>query len=246
MVRILCLVLLIVSSSAQAKNLRIAGIEGGPHFLYDANSTRPGGLVPQFVDQYIAPALKAKYNMNIEWHQAPTARLLKELEVGDLDVLCFLIVTPGRQKTYAFAKEPFISGHPSMIVRKGFVKGNEISDYSAFKNKMISMMAGVHIPPFIEENKITLYPLTGYNFSDRTLSLLANGRIDGIFIHLHQVAEYMVLNNNMSDSLKVVKLPGPEFKIYPAFHKNLSPDLVNFLDQTFTKNCEEYLKLMKK
>lgn len=241
-----CLFITMFCISAQAKVLRVSGIEAGPHVVYTSESSRPGGLVPQFLDLYLAPDLKAKFNMTIEWHQAPNARLLKELETGELDMLCFLGKTPEREKLYLFSKEHFISGQPSMIVRKDFIKGTEVTNLSIFKNKTIAMMSGVLVPSFIAEQNIHVYPLTGFNISDQTLSLLESGKIDGVFIYLNQVAEFIAAAHKPKDILKVVKLPLDNFKVYVAFKKTISPDLRELIEQTFIKYRPEYEEMLKK
>jgi ABC-type amino acid transport substrate-binding protein len=233
-------------SFSDAKVLRISGVEGGPHIIYDASNPRPSGLVPEFVDLYLKQDLKKKYDMDIEWHQAPTARLLRELETNDLDLLCFLSKNPEREKIYAFSEEPFIVGRNSLIVRKDFVKGTELVNLDAFKNKSIGAMSGVTLPASFAENSIHIFPITGSDITDRVLSLVEKKRVDGIFVHQNQVAEFFVRKNNDEDTLKVVTLPGESFKVYLAFRKSLKPELKVFIENIFFKHRDQYTKMMSK
>ena len=231
-------------SMSQAKALRISGLEGAPHIIYDSNSPRPGGLVPKFVDLYLQKSLKEKFGLDIEWHQAPASRLLHELETDDLDVLCFLSKNPEREKIYDYSKEPFLIGRNSLIVRKDFIPGHEVQNLQALKNKTIGVMLGVAQPASFSANKIQIFPLTGANITSRTLSLIDKKRIDGVFVHQNQVAEFIVKNSKYRDSLKVVQLPEEPFKVYLAFRKRLSPEIKNFVEQTFFKHHGDYTAMM--
>lgn len=231
-------------SVSQAKVLRISGLEGGPHIIYEPGGPRPGGLVPKFVDLYLQKSLKEKFGMDIEWHQAPASRLLHELETDELDLLCFLSKNPEREKIYAYSKEPFLVGRNSIIVRKDIMAGNEVHNYQAFKNKTIGVMLGLAQPAAFAENKIQIFPLTGANITSRTLSLIEKKRIDGVFVHQNQVAEFVIKDGNYQDKLKVVQLPEEPFKVYLAFRKGISPELKSFIEQIFFRHHSDYVTMM--
>lgn len=246
MERFLVLLVIIFSVSAQAKTLRVSGVEGGPHIIYNSQTNRPDGLIPKFMDLYVAPGLIKKFGFIIGWHQASTARLLRELESGKIDLLCCLAKTPEREKIFSFGKEAFLSGQPSMIVRKNFIRGNKVSDLKVFKNKTIATMSGVLLPDFITENNVHVYPLAGFNISDRTLELLESGRVDGIYLRFQQIAEFIIESHLSQETLKVVALPEKPFKIYVTFRKNIPPDLKEYIEQAFADHRKDYVEMMKK
>ncbi|MBO9668538.1 MAG: transporter substrate-binding domain-containing protein [Bdellovibrio sp.] len=190
----------------------------------------------EFFQTHILPELKKKLNLDVEWVQSPLKRSLHDAEKGQIDVMFLLVKNPDRMKTFDFADEPYVTEQPGLIVRKDFNAGLDALPMSLFENKTIGQMAGSTVPDYFISHKIKSLFLSGNDLAERLSILVENRRIDGVFIHLYSVTDYIVKKNNFKN-LRAVKITGvPPYPAYVVFNKSLDPAVKKEINQLLKKH----------
>jgi hypothetical protein len=239
-------ILCCLTSSAFAKSTFTIGVvEAPPHVIANLPAGRPDGLVSKFIDEFLAPELKKKHGVEIVWDQAPISRLLKSTEKGQDDMMLFLLKSPEREKEFIYGDEGFMEGVAGMIVYGPSPKDAKSDNIENYRHKVIGLLAGSLELPLFKKYEFTIVPITGYDVPDRSLSLIANKRVDGIFIHVYDSAEYMVQGSHYKDQMHVLKVSELKFDFYFVFSKTSSPEIRRTVNEVFKKHRHEYAKWRK-
>lgn len=233
------LLALLVSVQVHARVLRVAAVQGPPH-VNDAESGTPSGAGPAFMIKYVFPGLKKKFNLDVEWKGSPFKRELRDLEVGNIDMLFFVLKTPEREKIYNYSAEPFISELPGMIVAKDFHKGKASVSIKEFAGKTVGQMAGAVVPEEFVQQKMKVIVLSGEDLSQRLTNLVETHRIDGVFVHLSSITQDIVERNKFTRLKNVLVQDMQPFKVWIAYNKKLAPEIRQEIDHLIAVNRKHY------
>jgi ABC-type amino acid transport substrate-binding protein len=230
--------LLLLCSKGHAQTLRVGAVHGPPHVLVDGPT--PEGAAFDFFEKYVFPPLKKKFHLTVQWKSSPFKRELHELETNQLDMVFFMIKTPEREKLFNYSSEPFLMEPPGMIVAKNAHKAKATVSIKEFKGKTIGQMAGSTIPDYMKSHGINTFYLSGSDVGERLSNLVESRRIDGVFIHLSSITEYMVDKNNFINLKSVQIRDVPVSKVWIAYSKKLAPEIREEIDRLIAANRKFY------
>ena len=225
--------------------LRVGLVEGGPMTVIKADDPNPGGASPIFLNAYVFPEIKKKFDVRVVWDLSPASRLFKELASGRLDMLCFVVKTPEREKLFNFSSVDMFKEAGGLIVRKDFVPNQDTVNPKDLSGKTIGQLNGTYMPEFYQQYKIKSYQISGEDVSQRISDLVDSKRIDGAFIHVYATAQYLVKKSN-AKSIKAVRLlESPPFSVTVAYRKDLDPTLKNSIDDSLRKHKGRFDEIVK-
>ncbi len=217
----------------------MAAVQGPPHVV-TAEANPPTGAGPRFMEKYVFPELKKKFQMGFVWRSSPLKRELRDLETNNIDMLFFVLKTPAREKIFDFSAEPFLTEHPGIIVKKDFQKNKTTTSLKDFAGKTLGLMAGATVPDEFTKYKINTIFLSGDDVGERLSNLVESQRIDGVFVHLASITEDIVERNKFENLKSVEVTDAPIYKVHIAFSKKLSPQVKEEIDHQLRVNKKFY------
>lgn len=232
------LLLLLLCDTSHAQTLRVGAVHGPPHVLVEGPI--PEGAAYEFFSKYVFPALKKKFQLTVQWKSSPFKRELLEMENDQLDMVFFMVKTPEREKVFNFSAEPFLSEPPGMIVAKNAHRAKASVSIKEFKGKTIGQMAGSSIPEYMKVHGINTFYLSGSDVGERLSNLVESRRIDGVFVHLVSITEYMVEKNNFINLKSVYIRDVPVSKVWIGYNKKLSLEVRQEIDRLIAANRKFY------
>jgi len=150
-------------------------------------------------------AIAEAAGFEVEFRNTAWDGIFAGLAAGEYDaVISSVTITEDRQKTMDFS-EPYINAGQVLIVQQGASGVDELSD-------LVGERVGAQIGTTgaFEINKVDGVDLATYDELGLAIEDLANGRIAGVVADTPIAADYVLQNDEYSDSLMIVGQPFTE------------------------------------
>lgn len=236
----LCLLIPILFFSltgfAAPKQVTVAFYEMAPHMYSD--KTEYLGAVPEFLNKNIF----AQTEWKIKWKPYQFSRVLKDLEMGRVDMAVLLVKNEERQKLFNFSELPLYQSQSAIVVKKES-KLTKLANLDPLKGLHLVHNLGMVVPAYFNPLGINFEYVSGEKSFDRGLRILRSGRVDGFFVPLMSEAVYHL---QKKDEFRILQIPRPAFDLYIAFRKGLSADLIAKVNAEMKAHRVEYQTLLSR
>ena len=202
--------------------LRVGFFELPPHAQMRQNQA--SGYAIAYFDQ-----IAQQMGVTPHYVQLPLARLLVST---DIDMVLFLGKTPERAQSLVFAKKPWLALQGALAVR---------SDSPLRSIRTAEDLRGLHIGAWnaglrsglMRDPRLHVTPISGDDFLDRALTMVARGHIDGFYNPEVYATQAGIQRLGLDSQLRVVNLPPSPDALYPAFTPAAAPQFLQRFETAF-------------
>jgi polar amino acid transport system substrate-binding protein len=202
--------MLCLNVQADTERLRIAAIDAPP-YIYNDNGQAKGILVDKL------NAVSAQANLTYSIVFMPWVRAIRELYVGDVDVVMPVVKTPSREKFLRYAKYPLFSTDVALVSAVGAqVEYN--GDISSLYGSTFAVVRGVSVGEQID-NLFLQGTITRVTVNDvpSAIKMIAAKRVDYIALPYVMARHYQ---SQINANIEVSKIPVANLAVYSAFSKD--------------------------
>ncbi len=213
-----------------------------PHIM-DAEGKLPVGATVDLWNDYLAKELDAV----IQWAgPIPMLRLLKMLELGEIDAIALLAKNDERAAMFLYPKVEYTTMQPGMAVLKtsGVTK---ITTPSELYGKTIGYFSGGFLSPFMTDKKLTIGYIASADWLETNYKMLKVGRIFAFYETELVTIKYQFKALGDYDLFNFIELPDSPTLIYSVFSKSNAALMASY-EAALSKVLKtvSYAKLLEK
>ncbi len=219
--KVMIMALLTSPLFVKAESVSLGYFTLAPHIFQDKDGNAVGPL-PEFLNKHIGPAMGVTFKLV----NMPLARILKEMERGELPGGALFGCTQDRTVTYNYPVHSFYSMQPVIAVLKSSPL-DEISLPANLKKLSIGYVTDAIISLYMKNNQIEFLNLSGNNTWQRNVKMLLEGRLDAVYSPAEINMMHAANNVNVLDKIKIIRLPEAPNKLYSLFSNDKAFDKLN-------------------
>lgn len=202
--------------------LRVGFFELPPHAQMQQN--QPSGYAIAYFN-----LIAQQMGVTPLYVQLPLARLLVS---SDIDMVLFLGKTPERAQSLVFAHKPWMPLQGALAVR---------TDSPLHSIHSADDLRGLHIGAWnaglrselMRDPRLHITPISGEDFLDRALTMVARGHIDGFYNPEVFATQAGIQRLGLASQVRVVNLPPSTDALYPAFTAAAAPRYLQRFEAAF-------------
>ncbi|WP_186644247.1 substrate-binding periplasmic protein [Fluviispira vulneris] len=229
-----------ISSSEEKKTLRIGFFNNRPFTYLDGKTGKETGII---IDLLRKKILKFdKYNLSFQ--QYPLSRVLKEVSLGNLDIVAILGKNPEREKLIDFSINPiYTTDNYAMVLKTS--KLNNITSVADLKDETIGIVQNSAYCEFITTNKklLRIDETANENFIPILVNKLIHKRITVAYAFLPEALYFEAKSMGFISSIKMVKVPSKKVSVYMAFAKNFNKKMKYEIEENLRKYHIEQVEM---
>ena len=210
----------------------------------DKDTNKPSGALYEFIQEHIAPAMGDTFT----WDKSPSPvpRQISALKSQKTDAVALLAFSPDRAKSFSYTDKPFYLGK-SGIAFKSDASIQTISSVKDLYGLKIGYAKNTFITPFMRDKGIQFDMVGTANFLEINTRKLKVGRIEGAYSPDQAGLLYIIKQEELGDSIKVLKLPEKEASFHVVFNKSATEQTDRY-NKAFKKvnGTGLYLKILGK
>lgn len=200
------LFLLMLTTLVHAETVRVGYFRFPPHTMFE-NGKDIGSAIDYF--KLVNSNMKLR---DVRFILLPNARLLKYLEIGEIDIGLVFAKNAERAARFKYPAEPF----GSMVMAIALKKSHPLQEIRSIDDLLpitIGYLKQAYLPDMLKDERLKLRFLTGKNWTLQNLLKVKNGRIDAALSDYYSLV-YEVKKNYLFQELKILKLDGTEVDLY--------------------------------
>ena len=162
--------------SANSQTVNIGYFVMEPYIYFDQNESAPKGIIPEFLNNHIAPNMHTKFR----YFRMPIGRMLKRMKTGELDGAAVLGYNKSRATEYAYPANHMEIVKPIFaVLSESDLNSEKLT--SSGKNLIVGHVKdSIKTPSFLRlETHIDI--MFGENVWRRSAEKLLLGRIDALY-----------------------------------------------------------------
>lgn len=201
---------------ALAQTAKLAYFETQPHSYLDKATGKPAGAAVAF-----AEAVFKKAGMAVEWvGPLPFARVVANLESGEVDGTFLLGMNDDRKKFLLYAEKPHNVTY-SVLVVKAAHPLKEIKTIDDVKGFKIGYVTDGRIGAFLKDagDKVSFDLIGSDNWQELNFRKVQGGRIDASYSPVGSSTQYELARLKMDKDFRLLKLPEDPQTGYFAFSR---------------------------
>ena len=184
----------------------------GPFMMHLENG-KAGGAAVDFWREVLGPLMGVDVEVSGPY---PIPRLEVMLESGEIDVIPYITKIPARESRFLYPGNPLTTISPCIVVRHDSPLAEIRSPEDLFGMK-IGFITSAYVPPFVQNERITLELITATDYRQINHKKLMNGRVDALLdINSVSFRYEMALLGYLKD-LRVILLEQDAVNIYSIF-----------------------------
>lgn len=226
--------------AVHAHALVIGVYELSPHIVADAQK-EPSGAVVDFVQEILVKS--AEFPV-VEWRVANFARTLRELEVGQIDMVFMVARNEPRQKLFRYSSQPLFDTRSAVVVSKTG-KLATVSSLEQLRRMRVGHAHGSIVPDYLKALDVDLYDIPGDDYFARGLKMVELQRLDAYFAPTLSNAQYLFKKYQGADALSVQALPVEPLSLYVVFSKTMDEKTFTRLDALISGQAARYRVLLQ-
>ena len=135
----------------------------------------------------------------------------------------FISKTPGREVDFYYPPKPYYVAQPGLAVMASspLIQIKSAHDIRSLK---IGIMGDNVLSDSMKQPELNLYPVAGDGIYERSLQMLALGRLDAVYSPDSNVLRIVARSQGLQEKIRVIDLPDPANGVYYAFSKSASHD----------------------
>ena len=226
--------------AAHAHALVIGVYELSPHMVVDTQK-EPRGAVVDFVQEVL---VKSGEFPVVEWRVANFARMLRELETGQIDMVFMVARNEQRQKLFRYSSQPFFDTRSAVVVSKSG-KLATLTSLEQLRQMRVGHAHGSIVPDYLKAMGVDLYDISGDDYFSRGLKMVELNRLDAYFAPTLSNAQLLFKTYDGADTLSVQALPVEPLGLYVVFAKSMDEKTFARLDALITARIARYRTLLQ-
>ncbi len=183
-----------------------------PYMYADENVRPPVGIVPQFLNKHIAP----KMNVKFRFYQMPLARILVEMENGNIDGIAIIGYDPKRAEIFDYPANHMQKVAPVFA----FLNSRSLNVEDLFKDNNSLRIGHVKdsiITPSVKSITRNFDVMYGHNVWKRSIEKLLLGRIDALYAPFEIPLNAMLNQLDVEESVNVMIIERDAFHLFTMF-----------------------------
>ncbi len=184
----------------------------GP-FMMPLEDGTAGGSAVDFWREVLGPLMGVDIEVSGPY---PIPRLEVMLESGEIDVIPYITKIPAREARFLYPAHPFTAISPCIVVRRDSPL-TEITSPEDLYDMKIGFITSAYMPPFVQNERITLELITATDFRQINHKKLMNGRVDAL-LDINSVSfRYEMARFGYLKDLRIIPLKQDTVSIYSIF-----------------------------
>lgn len=238
------LIVLMSSLLVTAEEISLGYFILRPHIYQDKNGNAVGPL-PEFLYKYLGPEMGATFKLV----NMPLARILKDMESGQLAGAALFGYTQNRASSHTYPRHNFYSMQPVIAVLKSSPLSESLLS-TDLNNLSIGYVKDAIVSSYMKKNQIDFINIFGNNTWQRNVERLLKDRLDAVYTPNEVNMIYSAKTVNALDKIRIIRLPEAPIKLYSLFSNNKVFDELNLserYDKAFKQinGAQVYKKLLE-
>ncbi len=232
----------VLAAASAQQTIKVGYFENQP-WVIPQEGKDPTGAAVDFWQTVIAPSMKVK----TQWvGPLPMARMLDDLQKGNLDAVLILGKNPEREKLFLYPKTSYLG----MRVGLALLKENPLQAVKTtqdLEGMRIGYVQGAMIPDFVKSDKIVIDNISTTNWEQDDFVKMMNKRVDAVMNLNVESLIFQAGKAGYTDKFKFLMLPVQPSLIYTVFTNSArGSSLLKLYEEAVVKDPKAMDSLIKK
>lgn len=208
-----CLSLLLPFSALAQEALRVGSFLLPPHSQPNQAQYPAGAAADYF--RRIAARMGVQ---RIAYSHYPLPRLLRALEMGQIDLILILARTAERERRFSYPQQPLIVTQPALVLLREspLQRVERVEDLLPLR---LATWQDGQRAALMNDPRQRLTLLSGDDVLDKALRMLQAHRIDAIYVPESYSLMAAVQRQGLAGRIKLLPLPGAQVELYTVFSR---------------------------